>query len=163
MKRETPLQWEPVLESAGLHSARDLARVLDVSPQTAIRLLHGEKTSRETIEAAAVVLGVTPEDVRKLREELALPPFRLPPEADHLTPRQRAAIVAVVRAMLEPPDDPAPTNGAALAALAEAPSPRERAAATKTADLATKRARALAEDGDVMATDPKRRGGGVNR
>lgn len=107
MRRETPLQWVPVLEAAGFHSARRFGEELGVAPQTALRLLHGEPTSRDTIEAAATLLGVSVEKIRELRGERALPPFRLPPEADHLTQRQRVAVVAVVRAMLEghPPED----------------------------------------------------------
>lgn len=115
------MQWEPVLEGAGLHSARDLARELGVSPSTAARLLHGEQTSRETIEAAATLLGISPERVRELRDEVALPPFRLPPDADQLSQRQRAAIVAVVRAMLEPADAPAMSKAPTGAAPIETP------------------------------------------
>lgn len=116
MKRETPTQWARVLEGAGIHSARDLARELDVSPQTAVRLLHGEQTSRDTIEAAATLLGISPEKVLALRGETSLPPFRLPPDADRLTQRQRAAVVAVVRAMLEPADAAANTQAPSGAA-----------------------------------------------
>lgn len=89
-----------------LHSIRDLATALNVSPQTAVRLVFGEHSSRETIEAAAELLGVPTTRVREMRQETPLQPFRLPPEADQLGQKQRAAIVAVVRAMLEPDDAP---------------------------------------------------------
>lgn len=103
-RRETPAVWLELMESKRLHSIRDLGAALSVSPQTASRLVHGDASSRQTIEAAAELLGVTPERIRQMRHETPLSPFRLPPEADQLGPRQRAAIVAVVRAMLEPTD-----------------------------------------------------------
>jgi transcriptional regulator with XRE-family HTH domain len=118
-RRETPIEWVRLLESKRLHSIRDLAAALDVSPQTATRLVHGEHSSRQTIEAAAELLGVTPERIRELRHEAALPPFRLPPEADQLSQRQRAAVVAVVRAMMEPAH--AAAIGAPLPSLREVP------------------------------------------
>jgi hypothetical protein len=102
MKRETPAQWISLLETHGIHSARGLAERMDVSVQTAVRLLHGEQTSDGTIDAAAELLGVGRDDIRRLRGEVALPPFRLPSEADTLSPRQRSAVLAVVRAMLDP-------------------------------------------------------------
>lgn len=129
MKRETPLPWVEALESAGLHSARDLARELAVSPQTAVRLIHGEQTSRETMEAAAGILGLTVEKVQELRGETPLPPFRLPPEADRLSQRQRAAVFAVVRAMLEPEDGTA-TKRAAPAARVPLNNDEKKADAT---------------------------------
>lgn len=149
-RRETPLWWVPVLEAAGLHSARDLARELDVSPQTAVRLVHGEQTSRETIEAAATLLGVTPERIRELREEESLPPFRLPPEADRLGPKQRTAVVAVVRAMLELADAATKTRAASAA---DSPT-HEESIAARDVTLA-----ALAEVSEPVSTitgPPKR-------
>lgn len=101
MRRETPTEWLPLLGAKRLHSLRDLAVAIGISPQTATRLVHGEHTSRQTIEAAAELLGVTPERIRELRHEAPVLAFRLPPEADQLGTRQRAAIVEVIRAMLE--------------------------------------------------------------
>lgn len=101
-RRDTPEQWLPLLERQRIHSARQLAEQLGISPQTATRLLHGEQTSEETITAAADLLRVAPAEIRRLRGEVVLPPFRLPADADKLTPAQRAAVRAVVRAMLQP-------------------------------------------------------------
>lgn len=103
-RRDIPPQWLPLLERNGIHSARQLAERLDVAPMTATRLLHAESTSPETIQAAADQLRVETAEIRRLRGEVELPPFQLPHEADQLTPRQRAAVLAVVRAML-PTDD----------------------------------------------------------
>lgn len=106
-RRELPEAWAKAMEPKRLRSLRDLARKLEVSPQTASRLVHGEQTSRDTIEAAAELLQISPERIRAMRNEEPLPPFRLPPEADQLGQQQRAAVVAVVRAMLEPRNAPA--------------------------------------------------------
>lgn len=106
-RRDIPPQWLPLLEKERIHSARQLADRLGIGPSTATRLLHGEQTSPETIERVATLLKEPAAKIRELRGEVVLPPFRLPVEADQLTPRQRQAVLAVVRAMLDPAPDEA--------------------------------------------------------
>lgn len=85
-----------------MSSGRDLAAAMDVSPQTAQRVLHGEPVSEETLDAAAMTLGVTVDRLRELRQEPPRQPFVLPAESERLTERQRQAVLSVVRAMLDP-------------------------------------------------------------
>lgn len=132
------------MEKRRLHSLRDLASALDVAPQTATRLVHGEQTSRETIEAAAKLLGVPAEKIHELRNEAPLPPFRLPPEADQLGPRQRTAIVAVVKAMLEM-TDATPTSEAPTEAAPVPITPDDEQADKALRREAAKRAKAARE------------------
>lgn len=143
MRRETPVQWLKPLEAKGLHSARDLAVALEVAPQTAIRLLHGGGVLRETIEAAADLLGLTVSEVKQLRGEVALPPFVLPAEADRLTVRQRDAILGVVRAFLEVSNDrPATTEADDTPSAALTPAQAEAQAEKIARDVALGRLRA---------------------
>jgi transcriptional regulator with XRE-family HTH domain len=105
MRREIPDGWLLLMEKKGLHSGRALAAKMGVSQETVQRMLHGEATSSETMERAADVLGVKAAGLWALRGETPPAPFLLPAEAERLTPKQRAAVVAVVRAMLEPAAD----------------------------------------------------------
>lgn len=102
MRRETPPDWCTLMEARGLYSIRALARGLDIAAETASRLVHGGASSAETIEAAAMLLKVSPDRIRAIRGEIAVSPFSLPRGADALTRRQRDAVLAVVRAMLDP-------------------------------------------------------------
>lgn len=101
MRRGIPDAWRVAFERRGLHSGRDLARAMDVSPQTVQRLLHGGPTSKETIDAAAMTLGVSPNEIRRWRQERPRQPFVLPPEADDLDEKQRQVVLSVVRAILD--------------------------------------------------------------
>lgn len=89
------------MEPHGLHSARDLAVAVEVSPSSITRLIHGEQTSEETIGRVAQRLGISADRVRELRGKPRPNPFTLDEEADRLSPTQRAAVRSVVRAMLE--------------------------------------------------------------
>lgn len=63
------------------------------------------RPSEPTLKGLAAAFGVSLPTVRKAAGKgVETKPFRLPSEADHLTRRQRAAVVEVVRAMLEPDD-----------------------------------------------------------
>lgn len=108
MSREPlPEPWRSALEPKGVHSKRGLATKAGISPQTAKRLIDGTGSpSHETVVAVADALfggdrnrvwdlaGVARQDYGE---------WQLPPEASQLDPEQRAAVLAVVRAML-PPD-----------------------------------------------------------
>lgn len=101
MTRELPPAWRKVMEPKRLHSLRDLATAAGVSPSTASRLIHGERTSQETVDAVAAVLGISGAQVWEMHGKPRTAPFTLDPDADRLSPTQRAAIKAVIRAMLE--------------------------------------------------------------
>jgi transcriptional regulator with XRE-family HTH domain len=105
--REIPKQWLKLLGKHGIGSARKLAEKMDVGPSTATRLLQGEPVDEDTIDKAAAVLKTTAAQIRELRGEPPRKPFHLPEIADLLTPRQRQAVLAVVRAMVEPATDEA--------------------------------------------------------
>ena len=101
---ELPEPWRTALERKGISSKRGLATKAGISPQTAKRLIDGMgNPSAETV--AAVADAVFNGD-RTYVWELAgqsrqdFGPWDLPPEASQLDPEQRAAVLAVVRAML---------------------------------------------------------------
>lgn len=101
---ELPEPWRTALERKGISSKRGLATKAGVSPQTAKRLIDGiGKPSAETVAAVAdavfggdrtLVWGLAGQN----RQDYG--PWELPPEASQLDPEQRAAVLAVVRAML---------------------------------------------------------------
>jgi hypothetical protein len=102
-----PEPWHSALEAKGIESKRGLASRVGISPQTAKRLIDGiGSPSAETVARVADELfGGDRARVWELagiaREDHG--DWVLPPEASQLDPDQRAAVLAVVRAML-PPD-----------------------------------------------------------
>lgn len=105
MSRELlPEPWRTELERKGISSKRGLATKVGISPQTAKRLIDGDgQPSAATVNAVADELfngdrarvwelaGLSRQDFGE---------WSLPPEASQLDPEQRAAVLAVVRAML---------------------------------------------------------------
>jgi hypothetical protein len=101
-----PEPWRSALEPKGIESKRGLASRVGISPQTAKRLIDGiGSPSAETValvadelfdgDRAAVwrLAGIARQDHGD---------WVLPPEASQLDQEQRAAVLAVVRAMLPP-------------------------------------------------------------
>jgi hypothetical protein len=99
-----PEPWRSALEPTGIESKRGLASRVGISPQTAKRLIDGiGNPSAETVARVADELfdgdrarvwelaGIAREDHGD---------WVLPPEASQLDADQRAAVLAVVRAML---------------------------------------------------------------
>lgn len=102
---QVPEAWRSVMEPRGLHSARDLAAKASVAPSTITRLFAGESSPTEdTLTAVADALGISVLKVRRIagRPVGESDPFVLPPEANRLDRRQRAAVVEIVRLLLEP-------------------------------------------------------------
>jgi hypothetical protein len=101
---EMPEPWRTALARKGIDSLRGLADKAGISPMAASRLVKGEGTSVETVNAVAwFVFDDDVEYVWALRGLSGVKDqgrFDLPPEAGLLTGDQRAAVVAVVRAML---------------------------------------------------------------
>lgn len=99
-----PEPWRSELEIKGISSKRGLATKAGISPQTAKRLIDGEGSpSHATVAAVADALfDGDRERVWRLagfdRQDHG--DWTLPPEASLLDPDQRAAVLAVVRAML---------------------------------------------------------------
>lgn len=105
MSREPlPEPWRSLLEKKGIDSKRGLATRTGISPQTAKRLIDGDgQPSAATVAAVADELfNGDRTEVWKLaglsRQDHG--DWALPPEASQLDPEQRAAVLAVVRAML---------------------------------------------------------------
>ena len=107
MSREPlPEPWRSALEPKGISTKRGLATKVGISPQTAKRLIDGTgQPSPETV--AAVADELFNGDRNRVWELAGLArqdygDWSLPPEASQLDPEQRAAVLAVVRAMLPP-------------------------------------------------------------
>jgi transcriptional regulator with XRE-family HTH domain len=98
------------MEPKGISSGRQLATKSGVSPETIWRMFRGEGVvSHETVVAVADVLfGGDRNRVYELAESARRDhggTFELPPDASRLTPRQRDAVLAVVRSMLDPTEE----------------------------------------------------------
>jgi transcriptional regulator with XRE-family HTH domain len=101
-KRDTPPAWLPLFEKRGVRSAQHLSELSGVAVQTVVRLLHGPgEPSRSTLQRVAKVLKVDEQELLRLRGQEPRTPFALPRAADKLNERQRAAVLAVVRAMID--------------------------------------------------------------
>jgi hypothetical protein len=98
------------MEPKGISSGRQLAIKSGVSPETIWRMFRGEgDTSPETIAAVADVLfGGDRNRVYELTGSARRDyggTFELPADASRLTPRQRDAVLEVVRSMLDPAEE----------------------------------------------------------
>lgn len=98
------------MENAGTYSLRDLSGKTGIGTSTVSDLIHGRKlTSERTMQVVADTLRLP---VTTIREWAATArgeekPFELPPEANQLNRKQRAAILTIVRAMVDPGEEPA--------------------------------------------------------
>jgi hypothetical protein len=101
-----PEPWRSALEPKGIESKRGLASRVGISPQTAKRLIDGiGSPSAETV--ALVADELFNGDRARVWELAGIArqdhgDWVLPPEASQLDQDQRAAVLAVVRAMLPP-------------------------------------------------------------
>lgn len=100
--RAIPLDWLPYFQRKNIDSIRALARAVGMHQSTAGRVVHGEKSSRESLRRVADYFGLPLGEVQRLRDEQPTRPFEVPPEADALTPKQREAVRAIILAMVEP-------------------------------------------------------------
>lgn len=96
------------MDNAGTYSLRELATKAGVGTSTVSDLIYGRKrTSEATMQAVSDTLRLPAPTIREwaatARGEAK--PFRLPPEANRLTKRERDAVLAVVRAMLDSGDE----------------------------------------------------------
>lgn len=100
---QLPEPWGPILEAKGIHSYRDLGAAIGVAPETARRLVRGDSTSAATVtKAAAALFAGDRSRVYELHGSAHVDygPWSLPPEASLLDREQRAAVLAIVKAML---------------------------------------------------------------
>lgn len=101
-----PEPWRSALEPKGVRSKRGLATKAGIAPQTAKRLIDGEgRPSPETVTAVADALFAGDRNrvwelAGQSRQDFG--DWQLPREASQLNPEQRAAVLAIVRAMLPP-------------------------------------------------------------
>lgn len=137
MRRTVPPKWLAAMEPKGISSGRQLAIKSGVSPETIWRMFRGEgDTSPETIAAVADVLfGGDRNRVYELTGSARRDyggTFELPSDASRLTPRQRDAVLAVVRSMLDPTEE----GGSHLAVPTPLrPAPAHRSIGTVEAEL----------------------------
>lgn len=88
-----------------MYSLRDMAYRTGLGTSTVSALVYGRRQSDErTLNAAAGALRLPVTTIRGWASEALgeAAPFELPQEANRLTRREREAVLAVVRAMLDP-------------------------------------------------------------
>jgi len=124
---DIPEPWREAMENAGMYSFRDLSQKTGIGTSTVTGLIFGDRGSSEaTVQAIADALRLPVTTIREwaavARGEIG--PFVLPIEANRLGRRQREAILAVVRAMLDPAvedEDQGPITGPEPATVHEFP------------------------------------------
>lgn len=103
MNNELPEPWATELAPKGIHSYRDLGAAAGIAHETARRLCTSGRTSAATVnKVAAALFGG---DSTKVWALYGAPlrdhgPWELPEEARLLDEEQRAAVLAVVMAMV---------------------------------------------------------------
>ncbi len=100
-----PNPWRTAMEEAGTYSLRELAARANLGTTTVSTLIFGRAASSEpTMQAVADSLRLPVTTIRTwataARGEDK--PFELPAEANRLSRRERDAVLAVIRAMLDP-------------------------------------------------------------
>ncbi len=144
MSGELPEPWGSALSGKGVHSYGDLAAGVDgMSESTAHRLVTGGPTSPGTVQAVAdAYFGGDANKVWELRGSnlRSFGPWKAPDVVDLLTPKQRAAVEAVIVAMapeeerqvMGNAEHPAPTTEDELTKRRAAGPTKKKAAARKT-------------------------------
>lgn len=147
-----PEPWRSALEPKGVTSKRGLATHAGISPQTASRLIDGVgRPAVETVAAVADALfagqrdrvwalaGMTVQDHGS---------WDLPPEASLLDDTQRAAVMAVIRAMV-------PAEARHLSPTSDTDNKVQRRGETEptVADVREAQLRAVANEGDAADTE----------
>lgn len=156
---DIPEPWREAMVKAGVSSLNRLAQRTGTGVSTLSDLVHGRRRSSErTLEAVADALRLKTTTIRAwaaaaLGEEK---PFVLPAEANRLTRRERDAVLAVVRAMLDPgeeqdtgaPARPTPPKTGQLVDLARPPQPDLSRVAARHGESEGVRRREQDEDSD---------------
>ena len=140
-RRQTPQQWQDLMDKAGLSSIRRLAERAGMSQTTASRTVHGDHLpSDETVDAMAKALRVPAKEIYKLThgQEIQSRPWEPPAEVQRLTKREQDAVTEMIRAMaagreeqkdvMGNAEQPAPMYQAAGSAAAEDPDEYDLAA-----------------------------------
>ena len=113
-RTDIPEPWREAMEAAGMYSFRDLSQKTGIGTSTVTGLVFGDRRSSDaTMQAVADALRLQVTTIRAWAAAALgeSKPFVLPAEANRLSRRERDAVLAVVRAMLDPgedPDDPGP-------------------------------------------------------
>lgn len=164
MSSELPGEWGERLGPKGIHSYRDMATAVGdgVATATVYRLVVGSATSAATVNKVADALFDGDRDlVWRLRGSRRKDhgDWDLPAEASLLTEEQRAAVVAVVKAMVPAEQDEGGEGHAAGGAASQAPKAGpvvERATPESDVRLNTRRARRLLTEAQPDDADARR-------
>lgn len=102
---DLPSEWAEAATRCGIRpTMRGLAEAADVAPSTISRLVLDRRSSPDTIERVRRALRLTSEAMFRLAKlpTAAAGPYVPPAEAHQLSPKQRTAIDAVIRSMVDP-------------------------------------------------------------
>lgn len=105
-RREIPAHWKELLDRRGIPSVRQLANRAGLSQPPVNNLVYGDGSRPEeaTLAKVAGALGIPLADVYALagapapHAEVWVPPA----EANRMTAKQREAVEAMIRAMVNP-------------------------------------------------------------
>lgn len=103
-----PEQWRSLFDDAGVEFGyRPLANRIGMNHTRVRRLLRGGGTTADAIQQVADALRVSTDKIRELRGEpvSGYEPFILPDDAGRLNDKERDAIRAVIRALLDAKDE----------------------------------------------------------
>lgn len=101
-RRQTPPEWQALLDSAGISSLNRLASIADLSQTTATRVVHGDhQPNAETVAALASALRVPDSTIYKLThgKKIATREWAPPAEVQRLSRREQDALTEMIRAM----------------------------------------------------------------
>lgn len=99
-----PEQWRSLFDAAGIEFGyRPLANRIGMNHTRVRRLLRGGGTTAEAVQLVADALHVPTTTIRELRGEPAVQyePFTLPDDAGRLNDKERDAVRAIVRVLLD--------------------------------------------------------------
>jgi transcriptional regulator with XRE-family HTH domain len=99
-----PPAWRPYFDESGIDSLAELARRIGVHTSTVSGIVNGKTKNPKAhnLDHIREALHMSVDEMTKLLGRRVLKPVEFPREFDLLTPTQQAAIVSVVRSMIDP-------------------------------------------------------------
>ncbi|WP_147107222.1 helix-turn-helix domain-containing protein [Nesterenkonia populi] len=101
-RRQTPPEWQALLDKVGIASLNRLAELANLSTTTVTRTVHRDhQPGDDTVAALAAALRVPESDIYKLTHgrSLTVRTWEPPHEVSRLTKREQDALTEMIRSM----------------------------------------------------------------